>query len=211
MAHGLTTQTVKVHQALHGYADGHRQLALSTTLKPRDLKTLLVLSDVSGPGARLLEDGYLTGYPLAESGFYALARIWPATEMPRPGCVWTHTLLIDFTDLATLETSTFLQTMFRRPPGASATTGYDAEAISDTRAGITFPPVFPLVTDSWALLVMAQLYGNPRNPVIVGRPGDKVDDAVLALWSQQWPRLRRSFQFCTFTASNRSADGGSFD
>ena len=211
MAHGLTTQTVKVHQALHGYADGHRQLALSTTLKPRDLKTLLVLSDVSGPGGRLQEDGYLSGYPLADSGFYALARTWPAPEMPRPGCVWTHTLLIDFTDLATLETLTFLQTMFRRPPSASATAGYDAEAISDTRAEITFPAVFPLVTESWALVVMAQLYGNPRSPVIVGRPGDEVDDAVLALWSQQWPRLRRSFKFCTFAASNRSADGERFD
>jgi hypothetical protein len=59
--------------------------------------------------------------------------------------------------------------------------------------------------------VMAQLYGNPRSPVIVGPPGDEVDDAVLALWSQQWPRLRRSFKFCTFAASNRSADDGSFD
>ena len=44
---------VKVDQALHGYADGHRQLALSTEIKPADLKTLLVMSDASGPGMRI--------------------------------------------------------------------------------------------------------------------------------------------------------------
>ena len=75
MAHGvMAAQKPKLQQALHGYADGHRQLALSTTLKPRDQKALLALSDISGPGARLDDDGYLTGYPLLESGFYALAR-----------------------------------------------------------------------------------------------------------------------------------------
>ena len=71
-----------VHQALHGYADGHQQLAISVTLKPRDQKTLLALSDISGPGARLDENGYLTGYPLPDSGFFAIGRTWPAPEMP---------------------------------------------------------------------------------------------------------------------------------
>ena len=86
MAHGLTVvQAPQLHQALHGYADGHRQLALSTTLRPRDQKRLLALSDISGPGAHLSEDGYLTGYPLTESGYFALGRTWPAPEMPRPG------------------------------------------------------------------------------------------------------------------------------
>ena len=34
---------------------------------------------------------------------------------------------------------------------------------------------------------------------------------VLALWSQQWPRLRRSFRFCTFAASDRSFEKDRFD
>ena len=90
----------RLQQALHGYSDGHRQLALSTTLKLNDQKRLLALSDISGPGADLSPEGYLTGYPLTESGLFALGRTWPAPEMSRPGCVWTHTLLIDFSDLA---------------------------------------------------------------------------------------------------------------
>src|SRR4051812_36584795 len=98
MAHGLRDRgsPLRVHQALHGYADGHRLIASSATLKTRDAKSMLALSDASGSGARIPESGYLTGYPLSESGMYAFARTWAAPEMSRPGCVWTHTLIIDF-------------------------------------------------------------------------------------------------------------------
>lgn len=46
---------------------------------------------------------------------------------------------------------------------------------------------------------------------MVTRSGGEVDSAVLAIWSQQWPRLRRNFRFCTQAASDRSAEGASFD
>ncbi|MGJ7918413.1 hypothetical protein ACI48D_23455 [Massilia sp. LXY-6] len=82
---------LKVHQALHGYSDGHRQLACSARVGPKDTRLMLVMSDVSGPGVAQSGLAYLTGYPLQESGFYALSKTWPAPEMPRPGCVWTHT------------------------------------------------------------------------------------------------------------------------
>ncbi|SFB61072.1 hypothetical protein [Azotobacter beijerinckii] len=208
MAHGVKAATKpRLHQALHGYADGHRQLALSTTLKPRDQRTLLALSDISGPGARLDEAGYLTGYPLTESGFYALARTWPAPEMPRPGCVWTHTLLIDFNDLAALETLTGLLGMFRRPASLDSFQEYDKPTPFAFRSETVLTPF----AKSWTRQVMAGLYGKPRSRIVVARLGGEVDGMVLALWSQQWPRLRRSFRFCTFAASDRSADSGSFD
>ncbi|MGH8667450.1 MAG: hypothetical protein ACREUX_24610, partial [Burkholderiales bacterium] len=71
---------------------------MSLRLKPRDAKTVLVLSDIASSGLRIASDGYLTGYPLPDSGYYALARTWSATEIKRPGAVWTHTLLIEFAD-----------------------------------------------------------------------------------------------------------------
>ena len=40
-------------------------------------------------------ESYLTAYPLPRSSLVAFARTWTAPEMPRPGCVWTHTLLIE--------------------------------------------------------------------------------------------------------------------
>ena len=208
MAHGLmVAKKPELHQALHGYADGHHQLALSTSLKPRDQKRLLALSDISGTSVGIGTAGYLTGYPLSESGFFALGRTWLASEMVRPGCVWTHTLLIDFTDLAGLETLTGLLGMFRRPPGASAAQEYakPATLVTSGHGHVSAS------AESWARQVMAGLYGTPRRRVVVGHFGDEVDDTVLALWSQQWPRLRRSFRFCTFATSDRSTDGDSFD
>src|ERR1700722_18657090 len=111
-----TIPAVVVGQTLHGYSDGHRLIAASAVdVTSRDAKTMLVMSDASGPSTRTSSLGYLTGYPLVESGLYALARTWSAPEMPRPGCVWTHTLLIDFSDLAVLTSMSELLGAFRRP------------------------------------------------------------------------------------------------
>ena len=208
MAHGLkVAKKPKLHQALHGYAEGHHQLALSTPLKPRDQKRLLALSDISGPGARIGEQGYLTGYPLSESGFFALARTWSAPEMARPGCVWTHTLLIDFTDLGAIENLIGVLDLFRRPPGAGAAPEYAKPA---TLAASAHAHVSAR-GQSWARQVIAGLYGMPRRRILAGHFGEEVDRTVVALWSQQWPRLRRSFRFCTFATTDRSADSDSFD
>ena len=102
MADALTRDRIKVDQTLHGYNDGHRLIEGSLKLPQSDARTMLVLSDASGSGSRIPANGYITGYPLAESGKYVLARTWAAPEMSRPGCVWTHSLLIDFADLARL-------------------------------------------------------------------------------------------------------------
>ncbi|MGP1684968.1 MAG: GAP1-N1 domain-containing protein, partial [Giesbergeria sp.] len=63
-----------VHQALHGYSEGHRQFACSAELTPNDARLVLVMSDASGSGVTAEGISYLTGYPLPESGLYALAR-----------------------------------------------------------------------------------------------------------------------------------------
>ena len=208
MAHGVRAgHGARLHQALHGYAEGHRELALSTPLKTGDQKRLLALSDVSGPGGHLGRGGYLTGYPLTESGFYALGRTWPAPEMPRPGCVWTHTLLVDFTDLGSLGSLAGLMGMFRRPFGAGSAPDYGEPITLVSGAGAQ-PSQFGA---AWVRRVLAGLYGMPKSRVVVSRFGDEVDDTVLALWSQQWPRLRRSFKFCTLAARDRSGKGDSFD
>lgn len=208
MAHELkAVERVVVHQALHGYADGHRQLAISTTLKPRDHKTLLALSDISGAGARLDDEGYLTGYPLPESGVFALARTWPAPEMPRPGCVWTHTLLVDFSDLAVLPALTELTALFRRPAGFG-----DTRAYAQTQKLNIAPKETPhSLPRAWTRQILAALYEKPKSRILVGRSGQGVDGAILAVWSQQWPRLRRNFRFCTLAVADRSAEGAAFD
>nr|VFJ73575.1 MAG: hypothetical protein BECKFW1821C_GA0114237_10532 [Candidatus Kentron sp. FW] len=197
-----------LHQALHGYADGHRQLAASIALGPQDEKTMLVLSDLSGSGASIGEGGYLTGYPLAESGVYALARTWAAPEMPRPGCVWTHTILIDFADLATLASLLGLASHFRRPNPTSIG-NYEEPLIIEN------DPITPRLSDDsrlWGRCLLSTLYGKPRSPVVsIGPVKIDVDTVLLAIWAQQWPRLRRTFRFCTLAAADRSTEGNPFD
>ena len=210
MAYGLKGgDKTELHQALHGYSDGHQQLALSVSLMSRDQKTLLVMSDISGPGARLDENGYLTGFPLPDSGMFALARTWPAPEMSRPGCVWTHTLLIDFADLAILKSLTDLAAMFRRPSGLSDAQSYQQSQQLETSSYFSRGP--SNLSEDWVKQVLAALYGYPSSRIVTRHPGQEADHAVLAVWSQQWPRLRRNFRFCTFAVADRSLDSTTFD
>ena len=198
---------VEIHQALHGYSDGHRQLANSTKLEPSDTKVLLRLSDISGPGAKPGSDGYLTGYPLAESGFFALSRTWLALDMPRPGCVWTHTLLVRFADLAVIESLEELNEYFTYPEHRSQFEKFNApmEFVSADSSNRSIQ-----ITEVEAL-VLRELYGNPTRRLLIERPASFSDELVLALWSQQWPRLRRSFSFCSLCTRDRSSSGINFD
>ncbi|WP_264658789.1 GAP1-N1 domain-containing protein [Azospirillum canadense] len=199
---------VKIHQVLHGYAEGHRQIAGSVSLKSRDAKMLLVLSDISGPGIKIEECGYLTGYPLAEAGLYAFARTWGAPEMSRPGCVWTHTLLIDFADLAVLPSLGDLLAAFQRPQ-PNAERRYDRQLAIESWSE---PPRIDERDEGQARRIVGALYGKPTARVVATRSSEIDSEAlVMALWSQQWPRLRRAFRFCTFAGSDRSMAGASFD
>lgn len=215
MAHKLIkqNQNIQIHQALHGYVDGHREIASSLKLKPQDSKTMLILSDLSGSGVRVADEGYLTGYPLTDSGYYAIARTWPAPEMVRPGCVWTHTLLIEFADLANLRNARKLLSLFRRPKLGDLT-GYSSHCAMEIALDNELDCMPELSTNSsqWVRQLLLALYGKPEKGVIATYSSafDPVP-VVLALWFQQWPRLRRSFCFCTSTTTDRSSDRVTFD
>src|SRR6266446_4309451 len=114
--------TITIHQCVFGYNDGHRLLAASSHLLPDTLSLLLLLSDLA-PGVFFgSAEGYWTGVPLPSVKAYMLARTWPAPELPRPGCVWTHSLLIGFTELAALEDVSGLNSLFQRPRAESQDT-----------------------------------------------------------------------------------------
>lgn len=209
MAHGVTPQpALHVHQVLHGYAQGHQQLAASVQLQPRDIKTMLVLSDISGPSTRPDDNGYLTGYPLLESKMYVLARTWAAPEMTRPGCVWTHSLLIDFADLAELSNPATLLTLFRRPETI------DPASYSNRISVPILEPTIGLANEAieFTKQILIGLYKKPHSRIIAVRPSTlNTDHVVIALWAQQWPRLKRAFRFCTLSGADRSFDTNVFD
>lgn len=202
---------VKVHQALHGYAEGHRQLACSVSLPTKDARLMLVMSDVSGPGVASLGLPYLTGYPLAESGMYALAKTWPAPEISRPGCVWTHTLLIGFADLATLVSPSAIAELLQRPTAKAPLDAYSSDVVIEPQENFVGQPFSPEAS-SWFARLASAVYEHPNEQVWARRSeGLGIEDAVLRLWDQQWPRLKRSFRFCTLTPRDRSLDGMPFD
>lgn len=204
---------MKIHQTLHGYEGGHRLLA-SSTLLPRTVEQLLaVQSDLSGPSRAPGFDSYLTGYPLKEIGMYALARTWYASEGIRPGCVWTHTLLIAFEVLSHLEDLPFLKRFFRRPdkttPSSreygSEITVEDARSYGQCSLGVSQD--IELVSD-----VVAAVYECKTQPVLLpANDSEEFEDLVLGVWSQQWPSLRCSFTFSTGSLSNRVLEGKPFE
>ena len=68
--------TSSIHQAIHGYRDGHRLLSSSTPLPPDASRTMLVLSDMSGSSMQPGFDEYLTAYQLPGTELFVLAKTW---------------------------------------------------------------------------------------------------------------------------------------
>jgi hypothetical protein len=87
-------EELEIGQALFGYSEGHRQLASSVSLTSKDVYELSMRSDLA-PGASLSgTKSYITGFQLPDTRSYALIKTWAAPEMPRPGCVWSHVLIL---------------------------------------------------------------------------------------------------------------------
>ena len=60
--------------------------------------------------------------------------------------------------------------------------------------------------------VIYRLYDTPSETVIVPIESPaSAEPMFLEVWSQQWPRLRRSFTFCTGAISGRKLEGEWFD
>lgn len=202
--------TNRVEQVLYGYRDGHRRLAGSAPpLESQGEQAMLTLSDLAAPGNRSFH-AYLTGFPLAGGHRYVLARTWPADEIHRPGAVWTHALLIPVTHLAHLEDPAQMLRAFRRP------TPNDQRHLDFYRHPPSFDssakPTDGRVDHNELKAALAALYRTPNAPVVApGSPDSSTDHLVMALWRQQWPRLRRTFSFCTWVTVARKVYGRNLD
>lgn len=178
-----------VDQAVFGYSNGHRQLRSSLGLSSVDLYELAAISDLA-PGARLTaSQSYLTGAPLPDSKRYALIRTWLAPEMPRPGCVWSHVLLLPRSILSSqIDLGTF-HPLFRRPDDYETNDFYSSQ-ISVLRRGRAGSRAEPETVER---LLAATYLRYPLRYDEVSR--EEWERAILAVWSQQWPRLRAQFSF----------------
>jgi hypothetical protein len=201
---------IDIEQTLHGYSDGHRLLASSTEISKEAHRTILVLSDMSGPSMQDGFEEYVTGYPLANLEGYAFSKTWFAPEMSRPGCVWTHTLILSNKTLSLLEDLRILLPLFRRPKSQLDFTDY-TESIKYEQLGNTVElsrnACHPLTS-----AILSELYGYENdNPVaLTSKEPLILENTLIAIWSQQWPKLRQQFSFCSGAMSVRLLNGKPF-
>ncbi len=209
---------IHVGQALHGYRNGHELLATSHRLSRDASRTLLELSDLSGPAARTRGfESYITGYPVPGEHVYAIARTWLATEGARPGSVWTHTLLLTPEQLSTVDLADVTK-WFRRPTTIEQALGYDRpikisrEDMPQDPRGV---PPFPVAAHrAWAEGMFEALYGSDSAAFPILLPAEsssEYEQLVLHAWSLQWAELRGRFSFCTGALSARYVEGHPFD
>ena len=197
----MMSRVVNVDQTLHGYEDGHRLLASSIKLDEASDRSMLVLSDMLTPVLQTKDESYVSGYPLRTLGKYVIARTWLATELPRPGCVWTHSLLLDQETLASasLWMSSILS-MHRRPrvgDWSEFTASLSVDAVVEHGQAFRIPL-------SRASELVRALYGTDECCVVIpashSSRGSREDhELVGAVIEQMLPRLREGFFFCTRT------------
>jgi hypothetical protein len=174
---------------------------------------MLRLSDLSGPGREPGFDTYLTGYALLTDSVFVLARTWYAQEMKRPGCVWTHSLLVRFEDLDSITSLDVILASFHRPTVGRPTTNY-SQSLGFTELGKEriSAPLFLKQPEALVARILSHLYAGRAAAVLVGADESGVMDRLaLGIWLQQWPDLRRSFRFCTGSLAIRIIDGAPFD
>ena len=209
-----SVQKPSLHQLLHGYAEGHRLLEGSFTLQDDLTRLMLRMSDLSGSSMVAGFEDYITGYPLASINAYALAKTWYAPEMPRPGCVWTHTLVIPSQVLTEIPSLRALLAIFKRPTEETFRGQYSKDLALDTVLSQRIPaPALPLdeMRQEFPPLLWSY-YGMGDRPVILAAKSSReFESLIFALWSQQWPSLRLGFTFCTGSLATRTFAGRPFD
>lgn len=199
-----------VHQALHGYEDGHRLLASSLPIKGADARRMLVLSD--SPDARQIDPGtpLLCGYPLPDADLYVLALTWPAPEIRRPGCVWTHSFLLTASGLEA-EDLTALLGAFSRPEASAEDWQRYRQPLALRGLGKSAPTY---EAPEVAATTLWSLYEPPAPPIDLRSSALKGNDPhrlLLAIWLQQQPSLRHVFAFAQAPRTARRLDQQLFD
>ncbi len=209
---------LEIHQAVHGYREGHRLLRSSLRFAAEASRALLLMSDMSGPSMQSGFEEYLTGYPLRSTPWYVLAKTWHAPEMDRPGCVWTHSLLIRRDSLDEVGSGTNLLKLFRRPSagdrvGTSLIEPIMLDLAPSSALGEPTPPDCVRQFDvECATAAVAALYGDVCAPVLIlGETAEQFEELVLSLWSHQWPKLRAEFSLCTGALAPRQCSEAVLD
>lgn len=203
---------MKIEQTLHGYGEGHKLLATSVGgLSQQDRRKMSLLSDWDEyVSAQDDDSSYLTCYPLADSPYYVVAKTWYASEKERPGCVWTHSLLIDLREVRSFVDFLSLYPLFVRP-GDGNYDCYDrtietSEQGKSERMSGAYEQMASL--DFW----MFRLYQR-EEPLLLSYRGNSLrgQQFLLSLMNHVPWKMLLGMSFCSGTGRLRKYDGVVFD
>lgn len=199
---------MKIHQMLHGYRLGHNYIQGSIVLpSTHDMDKIATLSDWSEyVGIDNMRD-YITAYPLDESPYYVVAKTWYADGMQRPGCVWTHSLLIQKEDLAEITDFCNLLPLFEFP-----------ETENNSYENYSQPLAF-VINDKESEHQLAQLGENRISElyelILSEKPSfiltefssQQSQELLLCLLDYLPVKILKRKSFCSGTAAPRSYEG----
>lgn len=194
---------------LHGYKLGHNYI-LGSLLLPstRDMDKIATLSDWSEFVEKNGERDYITAYPLEESPYYVVAKSWYAEEMRRPGCVWTHSLLLRRDDLEKISDYRQLLTLFHRP--ATETTDFSGYSQPITlQEDSLYLEGNGYSSLSEAKIAEIYAYLIAPQPVSIFKEADnsELQELLLNLHNYLPSALLWETSFCSGTAITRSYEG----
>jgi len=197
---------MRIDQSLHGYLDGHQLLQASLTLPSRAAWEVLKLSDLAGTVVRSF-DGYITAYPVPETDLYAFAKTWYAYELPRPGCVWTHTLYLPASVVEGIALDSVERLFVRPGEGADYSQPLVLEADphgSLNEDGLLNSRLSIPIDHSILVASTYLLYGKGDTTLLfAAEASEQYKPLFYALWKQSWPSLRMKISFCTGGADVR--------
>ena len=191
---------------LHGYKLGHNYIQGSIVLpSTHDMDKIATLSDWSEYVGINNERDYITAYPLDESPYYVVAKTWYADEMHRPGCVWTHSLLIPTDDLSKITDFCDLLYLFEKP----LTENY--ESYSNPLAFVEDTKEAAIQLSDIGEVRAAEVYESLLSPkpsfILTEFTSKQSQELLLALLNYLPTEIMKNKSICSGTAAPRAYDG----
>lgn len=183
-------KTINVEQLLFGYENGHKLLSSSLKSSLIQQKEVEILSDASGSGK--FED-YISCFPLSTDGYYVFSKTWYADEMERPGCVWTHMLLIKFEDIDYLAGRIDVKSLFHRPNGDFDIYN-NVISVNEKKVDVN--------TLNLYYIIYTLLYSE-KSAIIESTKIEGFEDSLLSIITKLPSELLRKLSICTYSLHNR--------
>ncbi|WP_312940721.1 hypothetical protein [Oscillibacter sp.] len=202
---------IEIQQAIWGYASGHHLLSSSVSLSIQSIRVLEQLTDLSGSEIIKSFDGYLTGCYLPKDNCYAISKTWYAPEMPRQGCVWTHTLLIKDIFMPKLSDMN-IEELFQKPDINNA--AWKAQYCNPV---ILQPQMIDRISNESTIIISAafrmfSIMMRHTEPIIIAAPDSKKFNQIIEfLINEVGMDFIKDITFCTGSFSNRTINRVQFD